>query len=222
MTGTTRKPSARVQRRQQRTRTQLTRAAAQVISEKGVEGLRLREVTDTADVGFGSFYNYFESKEDLVEAVVLDLMSALAQTLIAHVEAFADPAEAASAAHRWFVRNATEDPETARLMVNLDQADVQFQERILPFGQRLLELGVEQGRFTPMPSPVTTLTYVVGATLAVTRAVLDRRMGPAAESQTAEVLLHALGLNAEQAREIAYRNLPSVTLVDASEHPLAN
>lgn len=222
MSDAARSPSARVQRRQQRTRAQLIRAAAQVIADKGVDGLRLREVTDAADVGFGSFYNYFESKEELVEAVVLELMSSLAQTLIAHVEAFTDPAAAASAAHRWFVRNATEDPETARLMVNLDQADVQFQERILPFGQRLLEAGVEQGRFAPMASPVTTLTYVVGATLAVTRAVLDRRMGPEAESQTAEVLLHALGLEAEQATEIAYRHLPSVTLVDASEHPLAN
>ncbi len=222
MTESSRSPSARVQRRQQRTRTQLTRAAAQVISEKGVEGLRLREVTDAADVGFGSFYNYFESKEELVEAVVLDLMSALARRLIAHVEAFADPAEAASAAHRWFVRSATEDPETARLLVNLDHAEVQFQERILPFGQSLLETGVEQGRFLPMPSPVTTLSYVVGATIAVTRAVLDRRLGPEAESETAEVLLHALGLDADQAREIAYRTLPSVALVDASERPLSN
>jgi AcrR family transcriptional regulator len=222
MTEPSRSPSARVQRRQQRTRTQLTRAAAQVIADKGVEGLRLREVTDAADVGFGSFYNYFDSKDELVEAVVLDLMSSLARTLIAHVEAFDDPAEAGSAAHRWFVRTATEDPETARLLVNLDQADVQFQQRIEPFGVRLLEAGVEQGRFTPMPSPVTTLSYVVGATLAVTRAVLDRRLGPEAESQTAEVLLHALGLDAGSAREIAYRPLPSVALVDLSERPLAN
>ncbi|HEY2833741.1 MAG TPA: TetR/AcrR family transcriptional regulator [Sporichthyaceae bacterium] len=206
----------RVQRRQQRTRAQLTRAAAQIIAEKGVEGVRLREVTDAADVGFGSFYNYFGSKEDLVEAVVLDLMSTLAGTLIAHVARFDDPAEAASAAHRWFVRNATEDPATARLMVNLDQADVQFQQRILPFGRRLLESGVEQGRFIPMSSPVTTLTYVVGATIAVTRAVLDGRLGAQAESETAEVLLHALGLDAAQAREIAYRELPSVALLPST------
>lgn len=222
MTEPSRSPSARIQRRQQRTRSQLTRAAARVISEKGVEGLRLREVTDAADVGFGSFYNYFDSKEDLVEAVVLELMSSLAQTLIAHVDALSDPAEAASAAHRWFVRSATEEPDTARLLVNLDHAEVQFQERILPFGIRLLEAGVEQGRFLPMPSPVTTLSYVVGATIAVTRGVLDRRLGPEAESETAEVLLHALGLDAEQAREIAYRALPSVPLVETSERPLAN
>jgi AcrR family transcriptional regulator len=151
-----------------------------MISERGVEGLRLREVTDAADVGFGSFYNYFESKEELVEAVVLDVMSSLARTLIAHVDTFDDPAEAAAAAHRWFVRTAVEDPETARLLVNLDQADVQFQQRI------------------------------------------DRRLGPEAESQTAEVLLRALGVDADAARKIAHRPLPSVALVDSSERPLSN
>jgi AcrR family transcriptional regulator len=193
-----------------------------MISERGVEGLRLREVTDAADVGFGSFYNYFESKEELVEAVVLDVMSSLARTLIAHVDTFDDPAEAAAAAHRWFVRTAVEDPETARLLVNLDQADVQFQQRIEPFGLELLRRGIDAGRFPPMPSPVTTLSYVVGATLAVTRGVVDRRLGPEAESQTAEVLLRALGVDADAARKIAHRPLPSVALVDSSERPLSN
>jgi hypothetical protein len=69
---------------------------------------------------------------------------------------------------------------------------------------------------------VTTLTYVVGATIAVTRGVLHGRLGPEAESETAEVLLHALGLDAQQARDIAYRTLPSVALVGASERTLAN
>jgi AcrR family transcriptional regulator len=208
-----RTPSARVQRRQQRTRAQLVRAASALIADKGVEGLRLREVTDAADVGFGSFYNYFESKEVLVEAVAQELMVSLAGTLGAGVEAFSDPAEAASAAHRWFVRTAVEDPETARLLVNLDQADVRFQERILPFGQRLLEAGVEQGRFLPRTSPLTTVHYVVGATLAVTRGVLDGRVGADAECETAEVLLQALGVDAAQAREVAHRALPSVATV---------
>lgn len=215
-----RSPSARVQRRQQRTRAQLVRAAAAVIAESGVGGLRLREVTDTADVGFGSFYNYFASKEELVEAVAEELMATLAATLGAHVEALTDPVEAASAAHRWFVRNALEHPAAARLVVNLDQADVRFQERILPFGHRLLAAGVEQGCFLPPPSPSTTVRYVVGATVAVTRAVLDGRSGAQAESETAEVLLHALGVSADRAREVAYRPLPSVP--HASEQPLAD
>lgn len=216
----TRSPSARVQRRQQRTREQLIRAAGSVIAHQGVDGLRLREVTDAADVGFGSFYNYFASKDELVEAVAEDLMLSTARSLGAEVEALTDPVEAAAAAHRWFVRNAVDDPEAARLMVHLDQADVRFQERIVPFGRRLLEAGVAQGRFRPRPDPDTTVRYVVGAALAVTRAVLDGRLGAEAEADTAEVMLLALGVDDERAREVAHRPLPSVPA--ASEHLLSN
>jgi AcrR family transcriptional regulator len=180
-----------------------------VIADKGVEGLRLRDVTDSADVGFGSFYTHFESKEQLVEAVCLELMSSLAGTLIAHVAELEDPAEAGCAAHRWFVRNATEDPRTARLVVQLDRADVLFQKMIMPYARRLLERGVSTGRFRDV-DVTTTLTYVCGATIAVTRGVLDGTLGPGAETASGEALLGALGLDPEQAREIAHRELPPI------------
>jgi AcrR family transcriptional regulator len=200
-------PSPRVERRQERARARLTAAASRLIAEKGVEGLRLRDITDAADVGFGSFYNHFESKEQLVEAVVIDLMASLASRLITHIQDLPDPAEAGSAAHRWFVRSAYEDPQTAWLIVHLDRADVLFQQAIMPYARPLLERGIETGRFKPMDVEVT-LTYVVGATIAVTRGVLEGRLRPDAETVSAEALLGALGLDAEQAAELARRELP--------------
>ncbi|WP_019876119.1 TetR/AcrR family transcriptional regulator [Sporichthya polymorpha] len=222
MVQTTRSPSARVQRRQQRTRAELTRAAARIIATKGVDGLRLREVTDEADVGFGSFYNYFSSKEELVEAVVSDLAGAAAAALGAQLAGYADPAEAVCVAHRWLVRAAVEDPVGARLLVQLDHADVRLQERLLPLGVALMETGMTSGRFRPTDSPATTVSYLVGATLALMRAVLEGRVGPEAESQTGVVMLQALGLDAADAHEIAYRDLPSAALVDLSERTLSN
>lgn len=199
-------PSERMLRKQQQTRRQLINAASKMIAEKGVAGLRLRDVTDLADVGFGSFYSHFSSKEQLVEAVVIDLMSSIARELIDRVTAMDDPAEAASAAHRWFVRNASVDQETARLIVHLDRADVLFQEMIAPYARQMLQSGIESGRFRNF-DVTTTLAYVVGATMAVTRGVLEGRLGPDAETASAEVLLVALGLDEEQAKDIAHRTL---------------
>lgn len=201
--------TTRVARRQERTRARLTEAASRLIAEKGVEGLRLRDITDAADVGFGSFYSYFDSKDALVEAVVVELMSSLATTLIAHIRDLPDPAESASAAHRWFVRNAYKDPQTAWLMVHLDRADALFQSAIFPYAKDLLQRGVQTGRFKPMDVDAT-LTYVVGATMAVTRGVLEGRLGPDADIVTAEVLLAALGLDQEQAAQVARRELPPI------------
>jgi AcrR family transcriptional regulator len=186
----------RVERRQEQARARLTEAAAKLIADKGVEGLRLRDITDAADVGFGSFYSHFDSKEQLVEAVVIDLMASLATKLIAHIEDLPDPAESASAAHRWFI-------------VHLDRADVLFQNAIMPYAKPLLENGMQVGRFKQMDTDVA-LTYVVGATVAVTRGVLEGRLGPDADVNSAEVLLGALGLDAEQAAEVARRDLPAL------------
>ena len=58
-------------RRKLKTRDQLIRAAYQVMSEKGVDETTINEITELADVGFGTFYNYFTSKDDLA-AQVLD------------------------------------------------------------------------------------------------------------------------------------------------------
>jgi AcrR family transcriptional regulator len=205
-----RQPSDRLLRKQQQTRRQLVAAASTVIAAKGVEGLRLRDVTDLADVGFGSFYRHFSSKEKLVDAVVIDLMSSIARELVVHVAEMDDPAEAASAAHRWFVRNAFVDQETARLIVHLDRADVLFQEMITPYAREMLQTGIDSGRFRNL-DVTTTLAYVVGATMAVTRGVLEGRLGPDAETTSAEVLLGALGLDEEQARDVAHRTLAPIS-----------
>ncbi|SKX96331.1 TetR family transcriptional regulator [Mycobacteroides abscessus subsp. bolletii] len=205
----TRRPSDRSLRKQQLARARLIDATSKVIAEKGVEGVRLREITELADVGFGSFYNHFKSKDELVEAVVIDLMSSISQELIAHVAEIADPAEAASTAHRWFVRNASVNPETARLIVHLDRADLLFQEMITPYARTMLQTGIDTGRFKPLDLS-TTLTYVVGATIAVTRGVLEGTLDTEAETASAEVLLTALGLGAEEALEISHRPLTPI------------
>lgn len=54
----------RLRRRKERTRTALVRAAQRLIAE-GRVNVPILEITQAADVGMGSFYNHFESKEQL-------------------------------------------------------------------------------------------------------------------------------------------------------------
>ena len=60
----------RGERRRQETRAKLVRAAHQLMAEKGINATTIQEITDTADVGFGSFYNHFESKQAIVQAII--------------------------------------------------------------------------------------------------------------------------------------------------------
>jgi len=59
---------SRGERRRQETRAKLIRAAHELMGEKGIGATTIQEITDTADVGFGSFYNHFESKQAIVQA----------------------------------------------------------------------------------------------------------------------------------------------------------
>src|SRR5436190_18108660 len=55
----------RLDRRKARTRQALIDAAARLIAEGRGERASIQEITDAADIGFGSFYNHFESKDEL-------------------------------------------------------------------------------------------------------------------------------------------------------------
>ena len=202
-------PSAaptRSARRRARTRQRLTDAARALIAQKGVAGLRISEITERADVALGSFYNHFESKEELVEEVVSDAIQALSEAMVARMASIEDPAEAVSFATRHFVLLATDNPELASLLVNLDQADAQFERAVLPYALQALDRGIEAGRFE-ITEPRVALTGIVGGTLAVMRAILDGRYREAADVLHAEAVLRGVGLGLDDAHEIARRPL---------------
>src|SRR5262249_47695808 len=67
-------PSGRGARRRDETRLRLLSAAREVMASKGIGSTSIQEITDTADVGFGSFYNHFPSKEAIADAVMEDAL----------------------------------------------------------------------------------------------------------------------------------------------------
>jgi AcrR family transcriptional regulator len=59
-------PPDRHARRREHTRARLLRAARTLFARQGIDKTRINEITEEADVGFGSFYNHFESKAAIV------------------------------------------------------------------------------------------------------------------------------------------------------------
>jgi AcrR family transcriptional regulator len=199
----------RTERRRARTRDSLVTAARSLIAENGVSGLRVGEITERADVALGSFYNHFESKDDVVEAIVSETVRAIASANTPLIESVEDPAEAASVSYRRFVRLAREDPELARLLVNLNRAEARSESMLVPEAQRTLERGVESGRFEISDIRVSLATTIGGA-VAVIQGILDERLPADADVNAAEGVLRSLGVPPEEAREIASRELPEI------------
>jgi AcrR family transcriptional regulator len=60
------------ERRQQKTRRAILQAAREIISEKGLGGLSLREIAHRTDYSPAGLYEYFNSKDEIITAVCAD------------------------------------------------------------------------------------------------------------------------------------------------------
>jgi AcrR family transcriptional regulator len=201
-------PSDRRTRRRELTREKLLHAARGVFARKGIDNTRINEITEAADVGFGSFYNHFDSKEAIVEAVLAETVTAQAAAVDRLTKDLDDPAEVVSVAHRFFVRQASSDPDWAWLLIRLESSHDVALAAMTPFALRDLQRAVEAGRFQ-VSSRRVALAASGGALLSVMRAVLDGRAPTDADVVHAEGVLRLFGLPAVEAAEVARRPLPA-------------
>ena len=202
-------PTDRHARRRELTRRRLLDAARALFARQGIANTRINEITDEADVGFGSFYNHFDSKEAIVEAVVGEAVAAQGEELAFVTADLDDPAEVVAAAHRYFVNLARTDPEWGWLLIRLDASEKIGLRALGPFARRDLERGIREGRFR-VPNRRVALLAAGGALLGVMQDVLDGRAPKDADRHHAEGVLRLFGLSAADAADVARRPMPQV------------
>src|SRR4249919_90695 len=84
---------SRQERRRASTRAKLVNATRRVVADEGVEGTTIAHITEAADVGFGTFYLHFESKDAAIEAVIAELVEEVGRSLDLLTAPMKDPAE---------------------------------------------------------------------------------------------------------------------------------
>ena len=191
----------RTERQRLRTRRQLLDAGRTLIAAKGIAGLRIQEITEQADIALGSFYNYFGSKEELLEAVITESLSDLASAVITDVDEDTDPAEVVALANLRVIRLAYDEPDFARLIVNIGHSEALFGHAVHPHARIAVERGIESGRFV-VPDIEVLLTAVIGGAFALIREILDGRHGEYAHAAFARHVLAALGVPPGEAEAI--------------------
>jgi AcrR family transcriptional regulator len=76
------KKRTRQQRRTSRTRQKLLDAGRAVFAEKGLDSTRIDEITERADVGKGTFYYHFQTKESLIEDLIGKMLGELENNIL--------------------------------------------------------------------------------------------------------------------------------------------
>ena len=102
----------RQQRRSATTRRRLIEAARQVFAERGLDMARIDEITERADLGKGTFYYHFGSKEKIVGEVIQEVVEELVAVIERRCRGIADLRELLSTligAHIEFFCNRWED-----------------------------------------------------------------------------------------------------------------
>jgi len=110
--------TGRRQRRAAETRLRLFRCALQLFAERGFSGVTVEEITEAADVGKGTFFNYFESKDHVLGVMAEIQLGKVAEALALAADGKQD---IQSVLHRLFLRAGEEpgrSPDLARALIS--------------------------------------------------------------------------------------------------------
>jgi AcrR family transcriptional regulator len=202
---------SRLDRRKARTRQALIDAAVQLIAEGRGDRASIQEITDAADLGFGSFYNHFESKDQLFATASGEVLERWGQMIDRACAGIADPAEVFAVSFRISGMLGWTHPDIARFLTGtgLDVLDVP--SGLAPRALRDIRAGQAAGRFT-VPDAEIALAAVAGGLLGLLRQHERHPEGidQAIVDQLARAILRMLGVPAGEAERLAALPLPEI------------
>lgn len=201
------KDKGRRVRKAETTRRRMIAAAREQLAQGGPESITILSITDRADIGQGTFYNYFKSRDELVDAVIFDAVESLGRRLDAMSHDLEDAAEIYSFSLRHLMHTAVSDPVWGWFMVRLGIAQEGLLDALGPRAARDLQIGVDSGRFT-IEDVGLSAAMTLGSLLSVMHRYLDGDRAHDPSDAYAENLLKMAGIPAVEAHEISRRPLP--------------
>ena len=200
---------SRLDRRKARTRQALIDAAARLIAEGRGDRASIQEITDEADVGFGSFYNHFDSKEQLFQAAAEEVLERWGQMIDRASADLTDPAERFAVGLRITGRLGWTHPDIAKFLTGAGLDILDLPHGLAPRALHEIQAGQAAGRFA-VPDAEIALCAAIGGLLGLlrTRQRHPERITEASVDQLADAMLRLLGTPAPEAARLAALPLP--------------
>ncbi|MEZ4518703.1 MAG: TetR/AcrR family transcriptional regulator [Chloroflexota bacterium] len=149
-------------RRQAQTRQDIIQNAHRMIVDQGIGGLSIRAVADSINYTPGALYKYFESKDDLIDAVRADCFERLNIFILERVQSATNAADMLLQGGMAYIEYAGQYPQEYHLMFNMEPSWAHpASNRAIAMRSLLtiIQLGIDQGQFvtgvmTPIPLPI--------------------------------------------------------------------
>lgn len=213
MTKTNEGPSTRTSNgaeRRNRTRTKLLLAAARVVSELGEERARIEDFIIAANVSRGTFYNYYQTREALLEDAWDYVGSEPYHEIQRETRTIEDPADRFATEARLILCKSAEDPIWGWLTYSLSDSS-KLPQDFLSYPRPDLLIGHRMGRFRFQNSDAA-IDMVISTLRRAVRGMLEDGRSADYANETVELLLRALGLSDAEAAAIASKPLPEIKI----------
>ena len=190
----------------QRTRTRLLRAARSVMGRKGIEATAINDITEEAELSFGSFYNYFTSKEEVARAVFIEDALAMIEELDAGTSPDAGIAERVGVNIRRTIHRGLTDPVWGWFLVH---SMYSINDMISTMGNPLARdilIGNNEGAFDVVDID-STVDCIIGGMLFLLRKILEGGRPNSAVESMVQYILRGMGVAHDEVDRIIHIDL---------------
>lgn len=206
--------TGRIAKKRRLTRARLLMAAHDVMAEAGVDAAKIKDITDRADVGFGTFYNYFESKDDLASQVLDCVIDDLGRRNVIATQTLRenDPALVMPVCMRLSMREAARTPMWQWWARRPDLLFDRMRDGFAPFALQDLREGIDKGLFAVSTDDMESMWGL--ANWMMVGGIHDIVVGarpPESEAFVVECIMRMMGLGLDDARRAASTPLPAYT-----------
>ena len=201
-------PLTRGHKKRERTRRGLVDAALRLIARKEVGEIALLEVAAEAAVSNGTIYNYFRTRDEVLEAVGIAMAAEFSDAISAMSRDVHCGAQRLSIGVRMFVCRAAADHQWANALLRIIHFDRAMRSRLADHVLGDLREGLRAGMFAYEDEGVA-LDIVLSCTTGAMRSVVEGRAVAEHDLRVAEMVLQALGVTPARARKIAGKRLPA-------------
>lgn len=182
----------------------------QLFADQGVTKVTVSELAAAAGMARGTIYSNVPDIDSLFEEVAAELVRDMVERVMLGFGGIDDPARQLAIGVRLYIRRAHEEPLWGRFMTRFALSTASLQAVLTSDPAANLQRGVENARYRIRPEQLPAMIgMLTGSTLAAMLPVLEgfgtwREIG----ADTAELLLVVLGLEREEAQQLARMELP--------------
>lgn len=187
-------------RRRRENRERLLAAALRVMLARGYERASIAEIAEAADLGFGTFYSHFRSKQAVFDAIVEAGSARRFAALESALDGVDDVAERLAIGVAVHVALAAAEPEWTRFLLDARrQVENPGEAVVIAYTRANVERGCAEGRFR-VHDVRAAVASVAGVVRSLVDVVASEPEGPAAAIRSAaSSCLRVVGVDPQEA-----------------------